>query len=213
MARNISKNKLPSELSDEELLKQAESASEEIAPQAPNNVVSFLLFYNIGPGSFPVKCSVLYKLYQAYTKEPITLEQFFNQTANYIPWKKLHASHFFYINKSAFSIADKTFKLLNLTKIQQSNSPIFRRHYENFLKANNIQDGNIWNSSTVLYQEYMDWCKNTGKRKKISQINFNKFCVLYFKEKIVNGKKYYKLNKEFCEKETKENKEKSTRSN
>lgn len=181
-------NKLPSELSEEELLKSLES-EEEIIPQAANNVVAFLLFYNIEPGVFPVKSRVLYKLYTKYTKEPVPVQVFSLEVGNYIK----NVTGYLHINKSAFKIADKTFELLQKRNYQTS--PILKRHYENFIKTYNFQIGSIWTCSNDLYQEYRNWCKKVGRRRPISKMNFNKLCILYFKEKIVKGKKYYGINR------------------
>lgn len=182
-------NKLPSELSEEELLKSLES-EEEIIPQAANNVVAFLLFYNIEPGVFPVKSRVLYKLYTKYTKEPVPIQVFSLEVGNYIK----NVTGYLHINKSAFKIADKTFELLQKRTNMQT-SPAFKRHYENFIKAAQLQAGGIWTCSGDLYEAYISWSKKVGRRKHITEKSFNKLCILYFKEKIVKGKKYYGINR------------------
>ncbi len=194
MAQNNSTNsnlkiaKLPSELSEEELLKALES-EEEIIPQAPNNVVAFLLFYNITPGAFPVKSSVLYKLYTKHTKEPIGNFKFSVEAGKYIP----HVNSYFNINMSAFKIADKTFQLISKTK-QNATSPRYRRHFENFLKANNLEDGNIFVNLDDLYEEYQKWCYSIKRRRNMGKAIFGQLLKLYIKkEKLVKGKKYYSI--------------------
>lgn len=199
MASDNSTKKLPSELSEEELLKSLDS-DEVIIPQAANNVVAFLLFYNIEPGAFPVRANVLYKLYTKHTKDPVPPGVFSREVGNYIK----NVASYFHINKCSFKIADKTFQLLQ-SRTKTKTTLTFKRHYENFIKGCDFQTGGFWTCSNAFYETYKTWCKKVGRRNPIAINSFNKLCKVYFSEKIVKNKKYYGINRklENAEKEEK----------
>ena len=206
MARNNSLSKLPSALSDEELLKQLDSP-EQIQKEAPNNVVSFLLFFKIEPGAFLVKKHVLYTLYLGYTKESVGRVEFDREVGNYILSKIYRGCPYFYINYNSFDIGSKTFELFQKSK-HITKSPRFNSHFKNFIQANNLEDGNHWIPAQLFYQEYREWCKTINRQRPLSRTNFYKFLKLYFKkEKQVGNIKYIGIKRKIHENKKENNKE------
>lgn len=191
-------SKLPSTLSEEELLQKALS-EDPVEQEATNNVVAFLLFYKIEPGAFPVNRKLIYKLYQQHTKESWEINHFLKEMNLYIPSNK----SVYFINKNALNIGHKTFELLKKRERVQK-SPTYKRHFENFCKACGIQDGGNWYSSQLLFKEYREWCETIKRQKPLNKINFNKFLKSYIsKHKLINQILYVAIDRKTNEKETK----------
>jgi hypothetical protein len=198
--------KLPSYLTDEELLNKALSEEQEdVIPEPSNNIVAFLLFYKLEPGAFQVKITVLYRLYKAHTKDPVPKRTFINEVTNYI----INKNGFFYINKNAFDIGHKTFTLFKASE-KVHKYPSFNKHFQNFIKANNLEDGNIWTDNVLIHEEYKTWCKIVHRKRLLGIKSFNRFLKLYFKQGKQTGNiKYTKINRKIHEKEEKKQLEKS----
>lgn len=191
-------SKLPSELSEEELLQKALS-EESIEKEPINNVVAFLLYYKIEPGAFSVKRHVLHTLYKAYTKEPLRTALFYLEMNKYLPTGK----YVYFINRNALDIGQKTFETLQ-THYTAIKSPAFRLHFENYIKNIGIKDGRTWVSSELLFKEYQNWCSSHKRKQQINITNFRKFLKLYFRKiKIVHGIQHVSIKRITHEKDQK----------
>ena len=196
MERENSHNKLPSELSIEELLEQALSEESSPVKEPPNSVVHFLLFYKIEPGNFPVNKKLLYRLYKKSTKEAFSNRHFFLECSNYLSKEK----DFYLINQNAFEIGQKTFAILK--EKQSKKNAFYVRHFQNFLKASGIKSGTRYVSLSQLHNEYRSWAYSVGRKKPLKLAIFTKYIKLHLSNiKIVKGIMHVGIRKRKHEKE------------
>lgn len=186
---------LPSQLTDEEILALLESEEEVEVVAAEvfdyeGDIVPFLSFYNITPGKTQVSKKLLYKLYKAYSKQPIDKLNFTTQLGNFITHDRNH----FLINIDQFAISKhiyETEKTRDKTK-----SLTYQKHFNWFMQEGNVQPGNVWLEGFILFYIYKDFCKSRRVHPKFGYNNFHKFLKLHFEYKRIkeNRSLWFKVN-------------------
>lgn len=177
---------LPHLASYEELLKAlSESAAQEEQVteilEYNNNVVPFLSHYNIQPGNYPVSKRLLYKLYKNHVDLPLENNSFQRVVSEYLPFYENRNGKFYKINLDQFKVSEYIIKKLNDKKVVKEKSPSYRKHFENFLKQKNIEAGNFWVESFVIYEIYLEFNRNRKKRPLFSYKSFHSMLKTYFK--------------------------------
>lgn len=199
---------LPSLATYEELLEilnqEDSSISEELSVDKPqeqivdyiDDVVPFLSQYEIIPGNKAVKKTLLYRLYRAYSENPVDSLIFNRIVGQYIPYYSNSKGMFYQINMDAFRISKHILDLHRQGKIDKPKSAAFRKRFEKFLKDNNIEKGECFTPGYIIYEIYRDYLK--GKHPEFSYKSFQQMLKLYFKERRVESNRslWYAVNKE-----------------
>lgn len=175
----------------EDLLASLEGEEREEILEDVDDVVPFLSHFNIRPGEYPVNKTLLYELYKQWSKNPVTGRRFSVKVGYYIPFKEFHRKWCFIINVTAFTLNRKTFDLFN-EKPDKRKSPLYRQHFENFIRKYNLDKEEVWVPGYVLFHMYDKWTYRIKKHHPIGRHNFVQFCNIYFK------KKRHKDSKAFC---------------
>jgi len=173
---------LPSQLSYEELLNILDS-SESSNPIEPileymNDVVPFLTNYGITPGNTTVSKKLLYKLYKAYSKNPITISEFNTKVGEYITDK---TTQYYFINQDNFAISRHIYK--EIEKRDKTKSLTYQKHFNWFLTESELKPGNKWLEGFILFFIYKDFCKSRRINHRLGYLNYHKFLKLHFKYK------------------------------
>lgn len=178
----MSTKTLPSQLSYEELLNILDS-SESSNPIEPileymNDVVPFLTNYGITPGNTTVSKKLLYKLYKAYSKNPITISEFNTKVGEYITDK---TTQYYFINQDNFAISRYIYK--EIEKRDKTKSLTYQKHFNWFLTESELKPGNKWLEGFILFFIYKDFCKSRRINHRLGYLNYHKFLKLHFKYK------------------------------
>ena len=193
----MERQKLLHEYTEEELLKLLGEPTTEVTTsneedQIKNDVVRFVLFYDIKPGEENVNSKLLYKLYKSWSplkKDKATINQF-----NSIFLSIFARSHtsapdpFKYPNRTFYRI-DKSISHLFLKmeqnrrkKIHIRSSKNYKRYAEEFMEMYNIKPGSLYVEADLLYHIFDNY-QYTKKRKIISENNFRDLFSLYLPTK------------------------------
>lgn len=171
-----------------------------------NDVLPFLTHFSIISGAYPVLNSLIYKLYKAWSKNPVS-QNVFSLTANQILFHIKRGSKSYYlINKPAIKIAESEFELVRGKKRKLDKSPLYRKHFENFINKHNLLKEEIYVESYVLYYIYDKWCYSINRKIPLGYDSFVMFCGLYFKNKRITNSnmKWFLVSKELYQYVTEE---------
>ena len=178
---------LPSQLTDEEILdllsKEDQLWDEDVAQIFDYNddIVPFLSNYQITPGTTPVSKKLLYKLYKAYSKQPLDQLKFNIQLGNYIQ----HDRENFLVNIDQFAISRHIYDTQKTRDKTKSLS--FQKHFNWFIDEAKIEKGRVWVEGFILFYVYKDFCKSRRVIPKLGYVNFHKFLKLHFDYKRIKG--------------------------
>jgi len=182
------RNKLATELTNEQLLKLLETKTE-VKKQYKNPYLTFISKYNIINGKNMVHSDMLFKLFKFDNPKA-------NQaTFNYNLKKYLIYEHtnrkgtYYFIEQSVLDIGKSIEDMLKKKPVSKKQVRNRRKHIEDFLKALNLKPGNNSLTMSVLFDLYDSWCYKY-KRKKIGIGEFANLIPIYIP--VVN-KKYYKV--------------------
>lgn len=201
----MSNKKLPSQASYEELLAALEK--EDIAEARPeteeilefkNNIVPFLSYYNIIPGTHPVSKKLLYRLYTSHVDDPNEPLSFHRAVGEYLPNYSNRSGKFYQLNIDQFKVSQYILNLFNNTTVSKDKSNTYRKHFEKFLAAKNIKDGEKWIEGFIIFEIYQDYCRDRKKKSSFSYENFHKMLKVYFKNqrKTSNRSLWFRVNEE-----------------
>jgi len=206
--------KLPSQASYEELMAALEGGEEAVTEEQKteeileyhNNIVPFLSHYNITPGNYSVTKSLLYRLYKAYVEEPAPALVFHRVVGQYLHKYHNRSGGFYQLNLDQFKISKHMFDLLRDSKIDKTKSVKWRKRFETFLEAKNIAAGKDWVAGYVLYEIYLDWCRERKKGPSFSYSAFHSFLKVYFsgQRKTANRSLWFQVNENAANYYTKE---------
>lgn len=187
----MERSKLLNDLTDDELLELAN------APTSPSSVVrnrdlfneynhdvlNFLLAFNLKPGKEKVAVRILYDLYKAWSKIPVTQKSFSQQLALFIPKQatvvkssSVLLNDCWKINKSNKLLRSTMYKLLQkVPSYDRRKLPKWQQHLKAYLKYQGLEKGDHWLEAYVIYHMYDKWCYM--KRKK-SQLGYHTFYAM-----------------------------------
>lgn len=190
---------LPNNLTLEELLNTIEKSEDKNVVGVSDDVFSFISHFNVLPGNNKVLISTLYKLYKNWSSEPITKHTFVYRMSRHFITQRYSNKHYYLLNLDSLKVEYKILELLTNKKINKKNSPVVRKHFEEYLTFYNITKGNKWIEGYILAHLYDKWCYNKNIKRKLTDINFINFCKLYFEHKKNGDNKmiWFGVNKEF----------------
>jgi len=173
--------------SEEDLLKALETTDEK--GTTANDFNGFINTFNLKPGTNKIKARALIKLYNKWSKEPITGELF---TLNcHLLFESTKKSQLL-INLEPLTILQligENTKKPELTK----NSPASKKHFEVFIKKFELESGSLFIKFSVLYDTYIKWRHNNRLKTQLGKQTLVEFMNLYFKRKKDNNEIYYGL--------------------
>jgi len=174
--------------SKEDLLKLLETAPEgQGVVNHENNVITFILKYNIIEGDNSVPESSLYRLYKASTKHYVNKNEFRKLVSSILVRHQSGSSHYYKVSLTSMRVSDEIIKLINEKKVDKTKSLQYIRTFERFLSKFNIERGNSWIEGFVLYELFAKPFRASGRKVPIGTSNFNQFCRLYFDEKRIGS--------------------------
>jgi hypothetical protein len=176
--------KLPSNLTLDELLKALENVNDESVQQTViesstgrnnSDVLLFLTTLKINKGDKPIKKILLYKLYDQWSKEPVSQNSFTMKLSYYIDTTKYH----YLINENDFSLTNKVKKLLDPIK-DRTKSKDQQKHFKYFLDKFKIKEGNsLFVEGYILFYIYDNWNFGNNKRNALGYKAFINMMKLY----------------------------------
>lgn len=194
----MSKPKIITELSEEELLKLLENTDNNSGPifHFQNDVIDFLSFYAIRSGKFKVPCKNLFLLYRRWSKAPLKSAPFTSQMTDLFESKGRHRVVLL-LNRSAFDLKNEYNKYLK--RQQKTKRPNWKKHFDAYLNFYSIEKGGLFIKDVVLYNLYDKWTYKNNSRNPISFFQFVNFCKVYFKVKLINHHHWFAINKKIIQ--------------
>jgi len=174
----------------EDLLKIAEDDTQsKIVSDKDDDILTFILEFDIKPGNETVSSRALYSLYQAWSKRAQTKANFTRKINEVLP----EADEGFYkIQKSFLEINSKKLNLLAKKRPKITKRSINRRLFDTFLKEKKFEPGTFWIEDVVFYKIYVRWAYVRRIKNPMSEELFKQFCKVYFEEKVdVRGLVFY----------------------
>lgn len=199
--------KLPSQLTEQELLDLLNS---EDVPESTvqifdykDDIVPFMGFYNITPGTSPVSKKLIYKLYKTYSKEPLDSLNFTIQLGKFVSHDRDH----FLVNLDNFAISNHIYEAEKTREKTKSIS--YQKHFNWFIDNAGVQTGSSWVEGFLIFHQYKDFCRERRVTPKLGYVNFHKFLKLHFQYRRVkeNRALWFRVNYETANKYTEQEKE------
>lgn len=186
------KSKNLTELTDAELLELIENPVS--SPNTiTNNIIDFISVYNLKTGDEPIKIRLLYNLYKAWTKNPLSPRIFSNTLTNLFTSKQSAGNTLVYLNKSAINVHTEVLKLVEpADKTRQKG---WTDHFNKYLLHYGIKKGGLFIANNVLYNLYDKWTYKNNNRRPLGPNQFNNFCKVFFEYKNVQGRLWFKIDK------------------
>lgn len=189
---------LPSQLTDEEILALLDAEDqlwdEDVSQIFDYNddIVPFLSNYQITPGTTPVSKKLLYKLYKAYSKQPLDQHNFNIQIGKYISPDRDH----FLLNTDQFAVSRYIYEAEKTR--DKAKSLTYQKHFNWFITEAGIETGRAWLEGFILFYIYKDFCKSRRVNPKLGYVNFHKFLKLHFPYKRLKGNRalFFKVNEQ-----------------
>lgn len=200
--------KLPSELTVEELLKALETSSKEEPTNTPINhslpiidstneisysfpVASFLSAFNIKAGKNKVSGAILNTLYNLWNKENKLSRSEFNNQMNYfiktdIEFKNKTLHRYYHVSENVVNLIKYIDHYRKTNKRKYRTNKNYKKYYEKFFKDIGIERGPLFIEADVLYHVY-DTYMYKRNRKTYSYHNFELVCTLLFETKYFTG--------------------------
>lgn len=183
--------KLIHEYSVEELLKLMDSSKEEVTTKSDeeyvdNEVIRFLAYYDIKPGTYRINTKLMFRLFKAWSKDKTYKYADFIRNM-YSQLEKKYTS----INFEKFQYFKINKTLINITRFLEEAKPkkiIFRKtmYYkkfmEEFIEQHKLAAGPIFVEADILYYLF-DFYNHKKGRRLIGYERFVSMCHLYFPEK------------------------------
>lgn len=194
----MERKRLPNEHSLDELLEIASDEEvikkeDEVIVRNNNDVLSFVLAFNLQPGNEIVPTRLLYKLYRGWSKSPIAKELFYNLLGEiFIPLRGRVK-----INESSINISIKLYDKYRIKKDFRYSNASHRKHVLQFLSEREITSGDIWLPAYVIYHMYDKWCYDNNKATRFSEIAFKNVLITHLKtnKNIEKDGIYFKVDK------------------
>lgn len=194
--------KLPNDLSVEELLKALEDTSksekkESVSSTLPNiqddslneeyPIASFLDAFQIKNGNALVSDAVLYKLFTVWNKTSGMNKNLFNRQMQMFllraPVKRGNTTKVYYrINEAATKLVKYVNHYHKEKKRNQRTNKNYKKYYEKFFKDIGIESGPLFVEADILYHIY-DTYMYRRNRKSYSYHTFELVCSLFFEVK------------------------------
>lgn len=178
--------KLINEYSVEELLKLIETSAdkEDITvkteeEQINNEVIRFIIFYDIKPGNYRINSKTLFKLFKAWNKNKNYKHSDFLKNMHHCLERKFGKSNITYlkINKSLTNIV-RFIEEAKPKRITFRKTMFFKQFLEEFMEEHKLTAGPIYVEADILYYLF-DYYNHKKKRRMISYLNFVSMCHLY----------------------------------
>lgn len=183
------KSKSITDLSDEDLLKSIESPDlNQPAYSWHTDVMQFISVYNLKQGQEVIFAHLLYKLYRHWSKDPVKQVIFSHTLADIFPTIKSNRSIGIMLNRNVLDVSNELYKFL-----QEDNPTKYKGHSDHFkkyLSHYSINKGGIFIANSVLYNLYDKWCYKNKRRRQLGPNQFDKFCKIFFEQKMIRGCKW-----------------------
>lgn len=183
--------KLIHEYSVEELLNIMDSSKEDLTQKTEeeyvdNEVIRFLAYYDIKPGTYRINGKIMFRLFKAWSKNKTYkyndfVRNMYNQIEHKYTNKDYEQVKYFKINKT----------LLNITRFLEEAKPkkiifrktmFYKKFMEEFMEQHKLSAGPIFVEADILYYLF-DYHNHKKGRRMIGYERFVSMCHLYFPDK------------------------------
>lgn len=179
--------KLPSHITNEELLAALESADEVESTNWENDVPHFLSKFKLDQGKFKVGSALLYKLYKLYSKAAVSRLTLTVSASQFIPYDGKH----FLVNIPAMKIAKVVHTGRQERKVNFNANDNIKKHYEQFVRVRRLSRGTTWVEGVLFHEIYRFYCIDTKQKSRLNYQNFTTVSKMYFKDKRIGSSKGY----------------------
>lgn len=166
-----------------ESLNQKENTEDSPSVELKNDVLSFIITFNLKAGNEAVSKRLICDLYYKWSKNPVERTQFFYEITKYIPTRQIGPKSLYSIDTKAWKITEDIQRLVLANKRDKTKSRTYKKHFDNFLKKYSLAPGSYYIESYILYYLYDKWVYGIKRQNPLGENQFFNFCKLYFKYK------------------------------
>lgn len=163
-----------------ELIKIAETKSEEEVILLEDDLFSFLRTFNIKNGDNLVLKSVIYELYKRWSKEQLNKIAFGLKLRSYLQDHKIGPKTYCKVNLDTIELNKYLILHIQKSKINKTKYISWKKHFEDFLKRYEIKPGRRWVQAAILKHLYNKWCYECNRKSLLSEKQLHSFLRLYF---------------------------------
>lgn len=159
----------------------------------PNDIIKFISVYNLKSGIEPIQTRLLHKLYIHWSKNPVQQKEFAYTLFDIFPSGKGTGQTVLFLDKKALDLHAEVIKLV--TPVDKTRQKGWTEHFVKYLSFYNIKKGGLFIANSVLYNLYDKWCYKNKNRRPLGANQFDKFCKVFFENKLVKGCNWSKIDK------------------
>lgn len=161
----------------------------------PNDVMEFISIYNLKTGEHHVTNKLLYRLYRLWSNIPVTQRVFTTTLMDLFPSIQYGANKAILLDKNSLNLKQEAY---NYVKVQDKTKyKGYLKLFEKYLHTYCIKKGSFFIKDSVLYKLYSKLCST--KRHPLGKAQFNNFCKLYFKNKLIKGHQWFAVDESIKE--------------
>ena len=187
--------KSTTEMTEKELLDLVSKDSDIILYNWPNDVMEFISVYNIKSGKEEIASKLLYKLYKLWSKQPVKKRTFAMTFTDLFPSiNSIDGTKYnliLLLDKKAINLKQEAYNFIK--KNDKTKEKGWMEHFEKYLYFFSIKSGSLFIKDSVLYKLYSRWYGK--KRRPLGFDQFNNYCKLYFKNKLIKTNYWFAVDK------------------
>lgn len=157
----MSKKKLISEVSNEDLLNVLEDPNSKEQPlekPSEHSVIQFLADFSVYPGDRKVAGVLLFKLYKYHIKNNVSSAEFHLLIQQFLKFEVINKNYYYYCNRYSEDLAKKLAEFLHKKKkVRSVNKYCRRKSFEAFIKWADLKKGRSSIDVKTLYFFYDKW--------------------------------------------------------
>ena len=183
-------------LSIEELLNSLEEENEVGDVTYSSDVLNFFVAFNLEPGENIIESALLYKLFNSWSNNKISLNKFTKELTNHLEYSSVNSKSYFKINKKSLDISEKVIKILRDKKRNPLKNKDYKIHIESFISFYSLKQGKFWVTAHALFYLYDKWNYSNNYKSQLGFKNFTNYCKLYFNFKMSKQLIYFRVNRD-----------------
>lgn len=180
--------------SELESLTEIASSDEQVdGIKVTDDILTFMVKFNIKDGKFRIKRDVLYSLYKSWSKKPKSKYSF----SKYV--NRLIAdgdSRNYFINLSSLKLHQDLFEYLNSKERPTEKVRNYKNHFDAFLKHYGFEKGDFFIRESSFYYLYDKWVYANKSKLALKEATILNFCNMYFDSKTLKDGIYLGINKD-----------------
>lgn len=168
------------------LIEIANSNEESGESKVTDDILTFLVNFNVKTGKFKIRTNVLYSIYKNWSKDPKSNQKFSSYLGKIV---HLDNGGNCYISVSSIKLHEDLYRYLSTKSRPKEKVRNYKTHFESFLKYYGFKPGDFFIKESSIYYLYDKWVYKNKNRKPLNEPTILKFCSIYLTSKTTKQNK------------------------